>query len=320
MIEQTILVSGASGFVGRGLCEQLAADGIKVVGLGRSNRPEHLSGMDYFNHDLETDSLDGAIIGEVDCVIHLAGQAHGKGGSERQQLDGFRRANVSASVKLAESAIRAGVRRFVFVSSIGVHGTSTNGELLSDVSPVMPASPYTASKLEAEKALTNLFERNSQAELVIVRPPLVYGDEAPGNFRSLLKLAASGLPLPFGMCSNRRSLVSLGNLVSFLKVCVDHPNAGNQSFVVADGDAVSTRDIVSSLREGMGLPSRLAPVPPAFMGIAMKVFGKSDMYTQLFGDLEVDCCKAEHMLDWTPNHDTLGQLEAIGRRYVNSHM
>lgn len=314
-----VLVTGATGFVGRALCAQLIAIGSDVIGVGRSfAKPTSLSGVAWHCLELETDDLKPAISRDVDCVVHLAGQAHGKGGSESQELDGFRRINVDVSLRLAREAIEAGVRRFVFVSSIGVHGTVTSGKAISEDAPFNPGSPYTVSKLEAERELAKLFEENESSELVIVRPPLVYGANAPGNFGSLLKLANSSVPLPFGLCANRRSLVSLAGLVDFLITCTHHPKAGGQSFVVADSSVVSTRDIVASLRTGMGRPGRLVPVPPAVMAGALGLIGKRDMYTQLFCDLEVDNRKARNLLGWVSCEDTMRELEMIGKRYADS--
>lgn len=314
-----VLVTGATGFVGWELCAALLEADNDIVGLGRSARGQIVpQGVSYHQLDLEVDDLTEAMAGNVDCVVHLAAQAHGKGGSEKQQLDGFRRANVDASLKLAKWAIEAGVRRFVFVSSIGVHGTGTNGTAISESTPFNPGSPYALSKLEAEQELTRLFEAAHSSELTIVRPPLVYGACAPGNFGSLLKLADSPVPLPFGMCANRRSMVSLLGLVDFLVTCIHHPGAGNQSFVVADMSAVSTRDIVASLRAGMGRAKRLVPVPPPIMSGALGVLGMRDMYSQLFCDLEVDNQKARKLVGWAPCENTIGELERIGKRYVDS--
>lgn len=242
-MENRVLVTGATGFVGRELCARLVSAGKDVVAVGRGGNLTGPSGLTYRQLDLETDDLQQLFSGGIDAVVHLAGQAHGKGGSERQELDGFRRANVNVTLRLAEAAIQAGVRRFVFVSSIGVHGTATKGRSISENTPFSPGSPYTQSKMEAEVELTRLFEGVGSSELAIVRPPLVYGAKAPGNFGSLLRLANSPAPLPFGMCSNRRSLISVGTLADFLIACIQSTEAGNQAFVVADSSAVSTADI-----------------------------------------------------------------------------
>lgn len=314
-----ILVTGSTGFVGRALCEAFRETGKSVVGVGRSSCKESESeGVTYLQIDLETGDLSQAFSGDIDCVVHLAGQAHGKVGDKRQQLEGFRRANVDASLRLAKLAIEAGVRRFVFVSSIGVHGTSTSGAAVSESTSFNPVSPYALSKLEAERELTRIFNSAQSAELTIVRPPLVYGSEAPGNFGRLLKVANSPAPLPFGMCTNRRNMISLAGLVDFLVVCADHPGAARQSFVVADTSAVSTKDVLASLRRGMGRAERLFPVPPVIMAGALGALGKRDMYSQLFGDLEIDNEKARELLGWAACDNTELELERIGQHYAHS--
>jgi nucleoside-diphosphate-sugar epimerase len=312
-----VLVTGATGFVGRELCAKLVAGGHDVIGVGRSDGETIPSGVTYHRLDLEIGNLDQTVTSDVDCVVHLAGQAHGRGGSERQELEGFRSMNVDASLKLARLAIEVGVRRFLFVSSIGVHGTVTNGKAISEKGPFNPSSPYTVSKLEAELELSKLFKSSQSSELTIVRPPLVYGAHAPGNFGSLLKLLDSGVPLPFGMCSNRRSLIALKRLVDFLIICGRHPAAGDQSFVVADSSVVSTKEIVASLRAGMGRTGRLVPVPQLLMAGALRLIGKHDMVQQLFCDLEIDSQKARKLLDWVPCENTAGELEIIGKQYVD---
>lgn len=317
-MSEKVLVTGASGFVGTALCEELVAAGKSVKGVGRAKREGFPAAAVFESIDLASGDLDEALVGDADCVFHLAGQAHGKGGTEAQQLDGFRRANVDVSVNLANLAIAAGVRRFVFVSSIGVHGTRTDGEPISENSAFRPASSYADSKLEAERAIIKLFENSPSSELTIVRPPLVYGVQAPGNFGSLLKLADSPLPLPFGMCSNRRSLISLDGLVEVLVKCASHPAAGDQSFVVADSSVVSTGEIVQSLRAGMGRSARLLPVPPVLMAGALRLLGKQDMYVQLFKDLEIENTKAMKLLGWEPCQNTLLELETIGKRYADT--
>lgn len=315
-----VLVTGASGFVGSALCSFLAARGVDVLGIGRSESPWPSSEIDYVRLDLEKELDDSLALQDVDCIVHLAGQAHGRGGDDRQQLADFRRANVDVSLRLAESAIRAGVRRFIFVSSIGVHGSCSDGQPISEASPIRPCSAYTVSKSEAENELKRLFGAAAGSELTIVRPPLVYGDGAPGNFRSLLKLANSSLPLPFGRCLNRRSLVSLSNLVSFLEVCIEHPEAGDEAFVVSDGSTISTGQIVSALRAGLGVPRRLIPVPAELMAGVLKLLGKETIYIQLYGDLDVDSGKASSLLNWLPDPDTLGQLEEVGKHYADSRV
>ena len=318
-MNRRVLVTGASGFIGRVLCDTLASRSYKVVGLGRSRAAGFRNGVDYRACDLQTGNLNAIITGSFDVVIHLAGLAHGKDGRQ-QQNDDFCRINVDASIRVAKATIRAGIGRFVFISSIGVHGVSTSGAPVTENSPLVPDSLYAQSKLDAETALAALFQENGLSGLVIVRPPLVYGAEAPGNFGRLLRLTALRCPLPFAGCTNRRSIISVSNLAAFLMMCIDHPQASNQVFVISDGMGVSTKQIVSSLRRGMKRRRALFPVSPFIMRTALALAGKSDTYQQLFGNLEVDSGKAEQLLGWVPDRNTLKQLEAVGASYVNSRL
>lgn len=313
-----ILVTGATGFIGRELVTQLSQRNCGVIGVGRSINGERDSHVKYHCIDLETDNLEHKLLEGVDCVVHLAAKAHGKAESAQQQLSDFRRANLRPSAHLGRLAIETGIKRFVFVSSIGVHGAITEGVPVSESSATAPHTVYALSKLEAERELIALFERQGVTELTIVRPPLVYGDQAPGNFQRLLRLARSGVPLPFLGCSNRRSFVSLNNFVDFLQLCIDHPDAGNELFVVADGSSISTEELIGSLRKGMGLPRRLFSFPRKLMSKALGLINKEDIFRQLYCDFEVDCSKAVNRLGWHPDQDTMQQLENVGRRYVGT--
>ncbi|ROT99308.1 NAD-dependent epimerase/dehydratase family protein [Marinobacter halodurans] len=313
-----LLVTGASGFVGRELCKHLVSTGYEVIGVTRSDRADLPPGAILHRCNLEKDFLGDSLLRDVDCIVHLAGQAHGKGGEDHQELDHFRQVNVDVTLRLAKAALDSGVRRFVFVSSIGVHGAITDGRPISEQAPFNPESPYAVSKMEAELALIRLFEEEGESELTIVRPPLVYGDQAPGNFGKLLKLARMGIPLPLGRCSNRRNIISLSQLAAFMAVCIDHPAAGNETFVVAEESPVSTSDMVRALRAGMRRSAGLFPVPQWLMSSLLKFVGKRGMYIQLFCDLEIDGSKARKKLGWVPKSGSIEQLEEIGKRYADS--
>lgn len=313
-----LLVTGASGFVGRELCRHLVSTGYEVIGVTRSESVDLPPGVTPLCRNLEKVTLDESLLREVDCVVHLAGQAHGKGGEAHQELEHFRQANVEVTLRLARTALDSGVRRFIFVSSIGVHGTITDGKPISEQAPFNPESPYAISKMEAELALIRLFEVESKSELTIVRPPLVYGNQAPGNFGRLLKIASMGIPLPLGRCSNRRNIISLSHLAEFMTVCIDHPAAGNETFVVAEENAISTGDMVRALRAGMRRSAGLLPIPQCFMATLLKILGKRGIYIQLFCDLEIDGSKVRNKLGWAPESGSIEQLEDIGRRYADS--
>lgn len=307
-----VLVTGASGFVGSALCRSLAAGPFQVVGQVRS-LCNPVTGVEYVRAELkESTKLDAALRG-VECVVHLAGRAH-IFGRQRDSLDIFRKVNRDATLALARQAIEASVKRFIFVSSIGVNGALTKEKPFDENSKPAPHAEYAISKFEAEVALRELFKQFS-TELVIVRPPLVYDWNAPGNFSRLLKLVASGLPLPFGCIDNRRSFVSLDNLVDFLACCMTHPSAAGELFLVSDGQEISTKQLVTALAAGMGRRPIMWPVP-RFILRFLKLVGKGGLYTQLCCSLEVDSSKGRLLLGWEPRKSTLSALEDVGRIYV----
>lgn len=320
-MSDVIAVTGATGFVGSNLIRRLAASEYKVKALCRSLPLQKLYCplVEWVKISQLGDVAEAtAALRGAKIVVHLAARAHVLHETASDPRVEFLRVNRDITVKLAEAAVRAGVRRFVYVSSIGVNGDVTRGMPFTENSPPNPKTGYALSKWEAERSLQGYANRIG-LETVVIRPPLVYGAHAPGNFQSLLRSAALRLPLPFGSCTNRRSIISVSNLVAFLIVCIEHPQASNQIFVVSDGMAVSTKQIVSSLRRGMKRRRAVFPVSPFIMRTALALAGKSDTYQQLFGNLEVDSGKAEQLLGWAPDRNTLKQLEAVGASYVNSH-
>lgn len=312
---QRILVTGANGFIGKMLCQALAARSYKVSGLVRTIR-EPVPGVEYVEIDLEhSDCLD-AVCQEFDCIVHLAGRAHVLREHDQNPLEAFRRANYEATLRLAQQAVQSGVRRFIFISSIGVNGAETFAKPFDEFSSPKPHADYAISKLEAEEGLKALLT-GTETELVIIRPPLVYGVDAPGNFARLLKLVATGLPLPLGGINNRRSIISLENLVSFISLCIEHPAAAGQLFLVSDGGSICTTEMVLALGQGMGKKPLMLSVPDALLKFGAKLLGKESLYTQLFCSLEVESSKARELLGWQPKENTLEALERVGRLYVS---
>lgn len=312
---KSVLVTGAAGFIGSVLCADLVAKGYSVKGLVRALPEKRIDGVEYQIVDIERDYDGSSLCAGADVVIHLAGKAHGRGSSTEQTLDHFIASNCVATINLAKAAANAGVSRFVFLSSIGVNGSRTLGTPFNELSAPAPHAPYAVSKYQAETELVSLVEESSM-ELVRIRPPLVYGANAPGNFARLLRLVRGGYPLPLQRVKNQRSLVSLGNLVSFVALCVEHPQAANELFLLADGSDVSTKDLVLALSEGMGTRSRLFPAPLPLMQLGAKMLGKEALYTQLFCDLQVDSSKARDLLGWVPPESCLSQLRTVGSAYV----
>jgi nucleoside-diphosphate-sugar epimerase len=250
----------------------------------------------------------------VDVVVHLAARAHVLQEGVADPLAEFRRVNVDGALSLARQSIANGVKRFIFISSIGVNGGFTSGQAFTENSPEAPHADYAQSKQEAERALKTLAE-GSGMELVVIRPPLVYAANAPGNFRRLLKLVASGLPMPFGSVNNRRTMVALPNLVDFINACIQHPAAANETFLVSDSQSISTGEMARLLSQGMGKTTMLLPVPDALMKWTAKLAGKSNLYVQLCCSLEVDNAKARRLLNWQPPLTAQAALVQVGSQY-----
>ena len=312
---KTILVTGASGYVGKALCKVLAARSYKVSGLVRTVR-EPVPGVEYVGIDLEHSYNLSAVCQDIDCIVHLAGRAHVLSEYDQNPLEAFRRANYEATLSLAQQAVAAGVRRFIFISSIGVNGAETSAKPFDEYSEPEPHADYALSKLEAEQGLKSLLA-GSGTELVIIRPPLVYGVDAPGNFARLLKLVATGLPLPLRGVDNRRSIISLGNLVGFISLCIEHPAAAEQLFLVSDGNDISTAEMVKALALGMDKRPLMLPVPNALLKFGARLVGKEPLYTQLYRSLQVESSKARKLLDWQPEENTLETLVEVGRLYIS---
>ncbi|GLH30796.1 NAD-dependent epimerase [Pseudomonas sp. BR1R-5] len=311
-----ILVTGASGFIGRALCAKLLSENLLVRGAGRSRTgPSGLA--EYVSCDLEQEAQLDELCSGVDTIIHLAGRAHVLNDKSADPADAFKRANVEVTIKLAQAALRQRVRRFIFFSSIGVHGAETSdGIAISELSPSTPTQLYGVSKLQAEGKLLELTQ-SSDMDLVVIRPPLVYAGDAPGNFHRLMAIVRKGLPLPFERVSNQRSMIARENLVDFVHLCIDHPLAANQSFVVSDGLDISTPEIVRCLSSGMGKPPRLFAFPVWLLAVGLTLLGKKSMYSQLCKSLVVDSQKARNLLGWVPPVKPEQALFDAGKRFSN---
>lgn len=307
-----VLVTGASGFVGAELCRQLGPRGYTVRAAVRSlQRPEVAPNVESLVvGNLET-AIDwsSALLG-VDCVVHCAARAHVLRDTEADALAKYRLINVVGTRRLAEQAAAAGVRRFLYISSIGVLGVQTNGRGPFTISDLpQPLEDYAISKLEAERALWSVASKTG-LEVVVVRPPLVYGPGAKGNFARLLKLVRVGLPLPLGSVHNQRSFVGLDNLVDLLIRCIEHPAAAGQTLLVSDGEDVSTASLLRYMAAGLGRSARLMPVPVILLRIVARTLGKRAEIDRLLGSLQVDSRHTRELLDWTP---PVSVSDGIGR-------
>lgn len=315
-MKKNVLVTGANGFIGRVLAARLVEtrEGETRGSVRRPGTQLPAGVQPAVVGELGTDTDWSLALAGVDCVIHTAGRAHVLR-SEPDSAAAFRKANVEGALSIARQAMDAGVRRFIFISSIGVNGARTYGTPFSEGADPQPHAEYARSKLEAEVELAALCA-GSKMELTIIRPPLVYHWNAPGNFRRLLGILARGWPLPFGAIDNRRSMVSLTNLVNFIEVCIDHPGAANETFVVADGDDVSLPRMIHLLTAGMGRRVTLVPVPAWSLSLASKAVGKYGMYEQLCGSLQIDITKARTKLGWQPPLSAENALRAAGSEYA----
>ncbi|WP_459616153.1 NAD-dependent epimerase/dehydratase family protein [Bordetella sp. 2513F-2] len=296
-----VLVTGASGFIGRRVCARLLQEGHRVVALSR--RMPQAGGLTCIAADL-TEPLDAVLGGlRPDAIVHLAARAHVLDETLADPLPAFRRVNRDATAALARWALGAGVQRFVYVSSIGVNGDRTGpGEVFTEASEPRPAGDYAVSKLEAEEALREI-SAGTQLETCVVRPPLVYGRGAPGNFGRLARLVASGLPLPFGALHNRRSFIHVEDLARFLCLCVHAPAAAGQLFLASDTAVLSTADLVRLMAAARGRPARLVPVPSAILRALAAAVGKAGLADKLMASLEIDPSHARNTLQWEPQVD-----------------
>ncbi|WP_444931359.1 UDP-glucose 4-epimerase family protein [Microbulbifer sp. SSSA002] len=290
-----ILLTGASGFVGTALLSQLRKAGYPVLPVYRR---ETEGGFQITDLSSNTDWSDALV--DIDTVIHTAARVHVMEETAANPLAEFRRVNVEGTIKLAQQAASAGVRRFIYLSSIKVNGESTDNRAPFNADEQCePLDPYGLSKKEAEEALLEL-AGSSGMEVVIIRPPLIYGPGVKANFQSMMRWLSRGVPLPLGAINNRRSLVSMGNLVDLVRVCISHPNAANQVFLVSDDMDVSVTDLLRGLSCALGCNARLLPVPQSLLTSMLKVIGKGAIAERLCGSLQVDIAKTKELLDWTP--------------------
>ena len=309
-----ILVTGSSGFLGNYLCRYLSQRNYFIFAHTRCFEQINSINIENINFDLRND-LDKINIPHIDIIIHCAGRAHILNDHSVDPFAEFRKVNVEGTLKLARKALEKKVKRFIFMSSIGVNGSVTLQQPFTEDALPQPHADYAVSKLEAEQELKKLFA-GSETELVIIRPPLVYAAHAPGNFARLLKLVASNLPLPFAGTQNKRSFVALENLVDFIQTCIQHPNAANQTFLVADQTPISTRELVQYLKQGIGKPALFIYIPQPLMKLGAACIGKSKLYEQLFESLEVDTTKAQKLLGWTAPLSTQQAMLQAGQNYL----
>lgn len=293
-----ILLTGSTGFLGSRVATALhSKPDVNLTAVVR-RRIEIPSAYIVEVQGLDASTDWSTAMTNQQVIIHAAARAHIMKDEVADPLAEYRRVNVDGTLDLARQAAAAGVKRFIFISSIGVNGNINTQPFTEDDEP-NPAELYAQSKWEAEQGLWEI-QRKTGIELVIIRPPLVYGPNAPGNFGSLMRWVEKGVPLPLGSIHNQRSLVAVDNLVDLIITCIDHPAAANQVFLAGDGKDVSTTELLRGVSKAMGRPARLIPVPAGILMFSASVLGKKDTAKRLLGSLQVDISKARDLLDWEP--------------------
>jgi UDP-glucose 4-epimerase len=313
-----IAITGATGFLGKPLTKELS-ERFCTAAISPILR----------NLTQEFNKYDSVIVDDIgpwtdwsnklngiDCVIHCAARVHLMNDKDENPLKAFREVNVQGTLTLARAAEKSGVKRFIFVSTIKVNGESTTYNLpYKAADEPSPEDPYGISKAEAETGL-KLISDETGMEVVIIRPPLVYGPGVKANFAAMLKLVSTGIPLPFGCINqNKRSMVYVGNLISLIIECIKNPNAANQTFLVSDDDDLSTKEFVKSLSAGLGKSGLMLPVPNVLFSIAGKVLGKSEIIDRLCGSLQVDINHTKNTLNWQPPFSVLHGFSATAEYF-----
>lgn len=293
-----ILITGGTGFLGGALLRALRNENIK--GLGRQ-KPSSLPVSSFYKSEINADTNFSVAVKDIKVIIHCAALVHIKEDNSSSSLENFREVNTYGTLNLARQAADAGVKRFIFISSIKVNGEST--ELDKPFRPdddFVPIEPYGLSKYEAEIGLRKIAAKKGM-EVVIIRPPLVYGPGVKGNFASMVKWINRGLPLPLGGINrNKRSLVFVDNLVDLIITCIEHPNAANQTFLVSDDEDISTTNLLANIASSLDVPNRLIPIPSSWITAVSKLIGKPGISQRLCGSLHVDISITKELLSWQP--------------------
>lgn len=292
----SILITGHTGFVGQALVKALPENTLRLVGR------RHIAGQpgQFFQKELATTEDYSDCLAGVSVVIHAAARVHVMDDTAADPLAAYREVNVAGTLNLARQAAASGVKRFIFISTIKVNGEATLPDQPFTAHDLSQATdPYGISKAEAEAALKKLCS-DTGMEFVVIRPPLVYGPGVKANFAAMLRLAKKNLPLPLGAIRNQRSMVALGNLVDLIKVCIDHPKAANQTFLVSDDRDLSTSELLQLMVRAYGKTPRLIPVPMSWFSIIGKLTGKQAVIARLCGNLQVDINDTKTTLNWRP--------------------
>ena len=297
-----VVVTGADGFIGRHLCLALKKRGFQVLACifesaQKAALPEEVEVFVSGNIDGSTDWYTA--LKKNDVIVHLAARVHVMRETAADPLEAFRSVNVAGTVNLARQAAAAGAKRIVFMSTIGINGNNSGKMAYTETDSPQPHNAYSVSKYEAEEELHRISSETA-LEVVVMRAPLVYGPSAPGNFLSLIKAVGKSLPLPLASIRNRKSFLYSGNLVDAIILCCNHPAAAGNTYLVSDGEEVSTPELIRRLADALGCPARLFPLPPALMRLACALTGRTAAVDRLLGSLAVDDSKIRKELGWKP--------------------
>lgn len=317
-LSNNVLITGVTGFIGHALQQHLTTKNINISALVRCKKTDLPIEINQILANNRNTWANTPLPKDITTLIHLAGRAHILKETSNAPLDLFRADNVESTLRLAEQALIAGVKRFIFISSIGVNGSSTATTPFTEHSTPAPRADYAISKWEAEQGLRELLQGSSM-ELIIIRPPLVYAGNAPGNFQRLLRLVSTGFPMPFASVKNARSMISLENLVDFITLCIEHPAAANETFLVSDGMDFSTGQIIRYLAEGQSRKTTLLPIPPGLIQWGTRLIGMESIYEQLCRSLVIDSSKARNLLQWAPPLRADQALIQAGRDFKTVH-
>ena len=314
-----ILVTGANGFIGEALVERLLQTPYTVIACVRQSVKPTLECEYRYIEKLDSNTDWGKVLQGIDVVVHCAGKASVAKDETKDPLKSLKEINTKATLNLTGQAVEAGVKKFIFLSSIKVNGEYTlpNKPFTPTVSQP-PSDPYGLSKYEAELGIKE-FANTSTMEYVIIRPTLVYGENVKGNFNSLMKWTYKKIPLPLGgIKNNLRSLVSVHNLTDFIISTIDSTDAKNEVFLISDDHDISTATMLSEIASGLGVKNRALPIPPSLIKAGARLVGKEQIAQRLCGSLQVDISKAKDLLNWQPKISTEAAIEKTAQYYISS--